>query len=107
MNAQRGHSAGAVLTGTGLSLIQTLIPGSRALVRGSWSSDLLREIKARAEGTLGALSPTHRQGHLTLIHQKANLGPLRELVLYATHKFWALTGWERREELCVPQERGS
>lgn len=55
---------GAVLTGTGLSLIQTLIPGSRALVRGSWSSDLLREIKARAEGTLGALSPTQPPGTL-------------------------------------------
>lgn len=51
------HSTGAVLTGTGLSLIQVLIPGSRALARGSWSSGLLREIKTRTEETLGALPP--------------------------------------------------
>lgn len=58
--------------GTGLSLIQVLIPGSRALVRGSWSSGLLREIKARAEETLGALSPAQPpQRHFILICQKS------------------------------------
>lgn len=62
--------------GTGLSLIQVLIPGSRALARGSWSSGLLREIKARAEETLGALSPAQPpRGTLFLSAKKLVLGP--------------------------------
>lgn len=61
--------------GTGPSLIQTLIPGSRALGRGSWSSGLLREIMARAEETLGALSPTQPPGILYSHPKKLIWGP--------------------------------
>lgn len=84
-----------MLTRTGLSLIQVLIPGYRALAGGSWSSGLLREIKARAEETLGAMSPAQPPEALySRLPKKATLRPLGELVLYATHQFWVLIWWE-------------